>query len=265
MMEEPTTLGDVLDANSAALEAPEQQSWSKRLSNAVMTLFLVLVPIGGSIWYVLEQPAFTLNVSLAMTGVCVLWVLILTIKIFNRSKKARLLLWQNILLAHDRQGFMSGLKLDAKTAIIDGSNLYHFGHDNGIDAQALGHISQHLREDGYRVVCFFDANIFYTLRDHGAFAAQQSHDLSLLEDIFGLQAQEIYVVPSGVQADQYILESLRWLPTSFAVTNDRFRDYGKAYRDVMKTADWRKGALISKNELKLHSFRFSRPIRLDQF
>jgi hypothetical protein len=38
------------------------------------------------------------------------------------------------LLADDRQGSMRELRLDAKTAIFDGSNVYHFGHDHGLDA-----------------------------------------------------------------------------------------------------------------------------------
>ena len=101
------------------------------------------------------------------------------------------------LLANDRQGFMRDLQLDAKTVIFDGSNIYHFGHDNGLDAQPLGEIVHQLRIEGYRIVCFFDANIFYTLNKHGAFLSNQQHSLAMLEDIFGLRRDEIYVVPSG--------------------------------------------------------------------
>ncbi|MEB8330815.1 hypothetical protein OO009_15790, partial [Flavobacteriaceae bacterium KMM 6897] len=104
----------------------------------------------------------------------------------------------------------------------------------GVDAQPLGAIANQLREEGYRVVCFFDANIYYTLHEHGAFPAEERHSPALLEDIFGLHRNEIYVVPSGVQADKYILESLKHLPASFAVTNDQFRDYAKDYAKVMK-------------------------------
>ena len=164
------------------------------------------------------------------------------------------------LLANDRQGFMCDLRLDAKTAIFDGSNIYHFGHDNGLDAQPLGEIVHQLRTQGYRIVSFFDANIFHTLNEHGAFPSDQRHSLAMLEDIFELRTDEIYVVPSGVQADKYILESLKHLPISFVVTNDRFRDYAKKYPTVIKGNQWRKGVVISKNEIKLLQHRLQNPI-----
>jgi hypothetical protein len=85
----------------------------------------------------------------------------------------------------------------------------------------------------------------------------------MLEDIFGLMADEIYVVPSGVQADKYVLESLKNLPISFVVTNDQFRDYAKKYPTVMKDNQWRKGVVISDNEVRLLQHRLQDPIRLN--
>jgi hypothetical protein len=73
---------------------------------------------------------------------------------------------------------------------------------------------------------------------------------------------EIYIVPGGVQADQYILDCLKYLPYSFAVTNDRFRDYASKYPSVMKDNQWRKGVEISNNEIILQRYRFKKPIRL---
>ena len=75
--------------------------------------------------------------------------------------------------------------------------------------------------------------------------------MALLYETFKLRPNEIYVVPSGVQADKYVLESLKHLPISFAVTNDQFRDYAKEYPTVMKDKRWRKGVVISKNKIKL--------------
>jgi hypothetical protein len=124
-------------------------------------------------------------------------------------------------------------------------------------------IANQLRVEGYRIVCFFDANIFYTLGEHGAFSSNQHHSVEMLEDIFGLMADEIYVVPSGVQADKYVLDSLKHLPISFAVTNDQFRDYAKNYPTVMKGNQWRKGVVISKNEIKLLQHQFQSPVRLN--
>jgi hypothetical protein len=76
-------------------------------------------------------------------------------------------------------------------------------------------------------------------------------------------ADEIYVVPSGVQADKYILDCLKHLPISFTVSNDQFRDYTKKYPTVMKGNQWRKGIKISKNEIKLLQHRLQSPIRLN--
>jgi hypothetical protein len=165
------------------------------------------------------------------------------------------------LLANDRQGFMRGLRLDAKTAIFDGSNVYHFGNDHGLDAQPLGMLAHRLREEGYRIVCFFDANIYHRLHEHGAFAKGTRHSVEILTDVFGLAANEIYVVPSGIQADRYILNALKHLPISFAVTNDKFRDYAKQYPDVMK-GQWRKGVVISNQELRLTQHKLQTPIKI---
>jgi hypothetical protein len=169
---------------------------------------------------------------------------------------------QHALLRNDRQGFMADLRLDAKTAIFDGSNIYHFGHHEELDARPLGLLAAQLRNEGYRIVCFFDANIYYTLSEHGAFPDNHPHTLDLLQVIFGLAPDEIYVVPSGVQADKYLLECLKHMPISFAVTNDQFRDYAKQYPAVMKGNQWRKGVMVSKNEIKLLQHKLARPIRL---
>ena len=146
---------------------------------------------------------------------------------------------------------MRNLELNAKTAVFDGSNIYHLGHKNGLDAQPLGEVADLLRSQGYRIVCFFDANIYFTLSEHGAFQKKERHVPSLLSDIFGLSRDEIYVVPSKVQADQYILECLKHLPISFAVTNDQYRDYAEQYPTVMEDSLWRKGVEISDGDVTL--------------
>ena len=85
----------------------------------------------------------------------------------------------------------------------------------------------------------------------------------MLDHIFGLSRDETYVVPSGVQADIYVLNSLKHLPISFAVTNDQYRDYAKKFPTVMKGNQWRKGVVIPKNEIKLLQHRLQNPIRLN--
>ena len=167
------------------------------------------------------------------------------------------------LITGDRQGFMKNLKLADKTVIFDGSNVYHFGLDNGVGTQALTALVKRLRSDGFRIVSFFDANIYFTLRDNGAFQSpQQVFKIEALQRVFGLRVDEIYVVPRGNQADKFVLESLAQLPVSFAVTNDRFRDYQAEYDFLTKDNQWRKGVEMSDGQLFLYQYKFAQPIVL---
>lgn len=166
----------------------------------------------------------------------------------------------HFLIAGDSHGFMADLRLDEKTAVFDGSNIYHFGQQNGLDVQPIGLLAAQLRAEGCRVVCFFDANIYYTLSEHGVTTKRTRHKSATLEAVFGLHLDEIYVVPSGVQADRFVLTTLRHLPKAFAVTNDKFRDYSKDFSAVMKGDQWRKGVDLRTNELRLHKHRFQTPV-----
>ena len=242
------TLGDILPAKRT-------QKPRHILRQLLGILLLTLLSVGPVWWWITQTTQLT-PLTAALYGAIVLLWLAIT---YWPSHQTTTRHW---LVEHDRQGFMHTLHLNAKTAIIDGSNIYHFGHDENLDAIPLGMIADQLRQDGYRVVSFFDANIFYTLRDHGAFASTQHHSLRLLKDIFGLDPSEVYIAPSGTQADKYILETLKYLPKSFAVTNDQFRDYRKAYVDVMKGDQWRKGVMIKGAELKLKGFKFKSPLML---
>ena len=212
----------------------------------------LLACVGSLIlWWLVWRPAYDIApVIILLTALLI--ILFLVSRVFRVNK-------QHFLLINDRQGFMHGLRLDEKTAVIDGSNIYHLGRENGLDSQPLGEIAHLLRSRGYRIVCFFDANIFHILCEHGAFRRDERHSLAMLNDIFGLNEDEIYVVPSGVQADKFILECLKYMPISFAVTNDRFRDYASQYPTVMQDNLWRKGVVISGNEVKLLRHRLQDP------
>lgn len=260
---EPITLGDKL----ASVKPSKPGFFGAWLLNTLYTVlnFCLLTAISVlPLWWFLTGPDMDRNIMLALLAALItLWLLVYRLRRATKPRKKATPPKVYSLLANDRQNFMRDLRLDAKTAIFDGSNIYHFGHDNGLDAQPLGLIAHQLRAEGYRIVCFFDANIFYTLNKHGAFPSDQHHSLALLEDIFGLGTDEIYVVPSGAQADKYVLDSLKYLPISFAVTNDKFRDYAKKYPTVMKGNQWRKGVVISKNQIKLLQHRLQNPIRLN--
>lgn len=152
---------------------------------------------------------------------------------------------------------MKSLKLKDKTALFDGSNIYHFGLEHGRGAKPLAALVQGLRNDGYRIVCFFDANIYFTLQENGAFQKTgQRFSVRILQTVFGLKGHEVYVVPRRIQADRFIVESLSHLPVSFAVTNDRFRDYGAEYGFLTKDRGWRKGVCVKNGRVALDQYTF---------
>jgi hypothetical protein len=247
----PITLGEELSGDFALKPGLNTGAWLWFFLIKLLNFSLLACISALSLWWFLGQPDlgkvpfFTL-----LSALIVFWLFV-----NGRARGNE----QHFLLKNDRQGFMSELRLDEKTAVLDGSNIYHLGHDNGSDAQPLGQIADLLRSQRYRIVCFFDANIFHTLGEHGAFRSGTRHSLAMLENIFGLKEDEIYVVPSGVQADKYILECLKCMPISFAVTNDKFRDYAKQYPTVMKDNLWRKGVAISDGEIKLLQHRLQDP------
>lgn len=234
----PVTLGDELNNESR-----------RSLINFVP--FLTTPPaIGLLAWWASQS----LDIGIAAGVLCAVIFLLLIPKITARP---------HFLLSDDKQDFMASLKLSDKTAIFDGSNIYHFGLDNGRGPKVLTALIHQLREEGYRVVCFFDANIYYTLEDNGEFKRGSSRFfLKILQTIFGLEVREIFIVPRGVQADKYIVESLSHLPISFAVTNDRFRDYEKAYDFLAKDNQWRKGVQIKQGNLLLYQHKFTPPLKI---
>lgn len=263
-MEHFETLGDVFAPSDLIMR---RRRFAKCVLNAVFTVltitFAVVTCLLALEWHNLPPVSDQADSFIVAIGVlCATWLALSLMLQIAKKRLAHPKL--HPLIGGDRQNFMRDLRLDQKTVIFDGSNIYHFGRDNGVDAQPLGMLAHALREEGYRIVCFFDANIFFTLTEHGGVVAQTRHSFSVLADIFGLEGNEIYVVPSGVQADGYVLESLKYLPISFAVTNDRFRDYEALYPAVMKSNQWRKGVVFSKGEVKLLQHRFSVTLKIDR-
>jgi hypothetical protein len=272
MTDAPKTLGEKLSPK------PKSQSYKKlsvepaRPHKRPILTFLrlpILISVAAvPIYWFVTHPETDIRLVAAMAAVLFgVWVIVevthktTVTRVSAHKVRSRDKTPTHSLLENDRQGFMKNLRLDAKTVIFDGSNIYHFGHDKGLDAQPLGLLAYQLRNEGYRIVCFFDANIYYTISEHGAFGSNQRHSLTMLQDAFGLAPNEIYIVPSGVQADQYILNALKHLPKSFAVTNDQFRDYAKQFPDVMK-GQWRKGVKISNGQLKLLQHKLKQPIHV---
>ncbi len=258
MTDTPMTLGEKLA--SISYEPDQLPTAGLSVRQRIFGAVILLIYGAVIVWVLSVFPDMHLGViaAIILSWLILRWRLFASKAAGRRGAKRRSA--PHFLLVGDQQGFMASLRLQDKTAVIDGSNIYHFGHSNDADAQVLGGVVAQLRDEGYRVVCFFDANIYHTLSEHGAFSARTRHTPSLLTDIFGLGSHEIYVVPSGVQADKYVLTCLRHMPISFAVTNDKFRDYAKQFGAVMKGDEWRKGVMISKNEVKLFKHKFKTPV-----
>lgn len=233
----PVTLGDKLKSR-------------KPIALAKFGLvFFVAAIIGLLSWW-------SLHSALVGALAFILCSMLLGIVLFKNRQNTHFLLYA------DREGFMKSLKLVDKTAIFDGNNIYHLGLDHGVGTRVLKTLAQNLRADGYRIICFFDANIYFRLRDNGEFLRGIPFATQILQTAFDLKAKEIYVVPSRLQADLFIVETLSHLPKSFAVTNDRFRDFEDKYDFLAKDRDWRKGVKIKKGTLHLYQYSFKPPLKV---
>lgn len=214
----------------------------------LMAIFAVSIGVGFLSGAMLTDP----KLGFIAAGVC---FAVLMLLIVNQGKK------DHFLIRFDHQGIMANLKLSQKTAIFDGSNIYHFGLDKKLGPLPLGALVSALRSEGYRIVCFFDANIYFTLRKNREFRKRYKHfSVRILQNIFELKPNEIYVVPTGVKADEFIVESLSHLPISFAVTNDQFREYAESYELLANNNKWRKGVRLQKGELLLYQHKFKYPL-----
>lgn len=217
---------------------------------------LVTLPIIGLLsWWAFETQM--IEVKAVIVVVLCVFILIIAKPLLTQDRR------DHFLVRADKQGFMKSLKLADKTIIIDGSNIYHFGLKHGLGAKALKTLVGSLRSDGYRLVCFFDANIYFTLKENGQLEKYKSRfSVVMLHNIFGLEDVEIYVVPSGIQADKFIIESISLLPKSFALTNDKFRDYEAEYDFLAKDLQWRKGVWLRDRELLLYQYNFKPPLMM---
>jgi hypothetical protein len=110
-----------------------------------------------------------------------------------------------------------------KTVILDGSNVMYW-RDEQPRIETVQEVVRSLTGRGLSVGVMFDANAGYKLFDEYS----DDHDLAKL---LGLPAQDVLVVPSGVQADAYILQAARDLGARI-VSNDRFRDWAAEFPEV---------------------------------
>lgn len=239
----------------------ERASRARRLAIKTINVLILTVLTTTLVWWMVKRPENAASTTVALVLVLsTLWGVVAFLRRKSDQRTIGKTGHVHPLIAHDQQGFMKDLELRQKTVIFDGSNLYHFGLSEDLGTRAVALIARQLRTEGYRVVCFFDANIHYKLIENGAAPENQRHSVQTLMGCFDLNRDEIYVVPAGVQADRFILDSLKHLPHSFAVSNDFFRDYAKTYKTIMVGDQWRKGIVVTKNEIRIIKHRFTAPV-----
>lgn len=126
-----------------------------------------------------------------------------------------------------------------KYIVVDGSNVMHWGGEPSV--LVLNRILLALGDKGLSPIVFFDANVGYKLWGRHTDAAHIGPKIGVLPRF-------INVVPSGVVADEMLLEfaienDLR------VVTNDRFLDWRMQYpraaeKGFLVKGTWREGTAM---------------------
>lgn len=113
----------------------------------------------------------------------------------------------------------SPIRWNYRSAIVDGSNVAHWGNNGFVNLGAVKEIVLFLRKEGSLPFIVFDANI-------GFKAADRHMDVEELVGALGGNV-DIEVVPSGTVADRRIVELAEQRKATI-VSNDLFRDSRRA-------------------------------------
>ncbi|WP_439102442.1 NYN domain-containing protein [Congregibacter sp.] len=113
--------------------------------------------------------------------------------------------------------------------VLDGTNIALLHGPRHPELRYVLAIAQHLGKNGGSFTCFFDANTSYLFRDG------RPEQLACFEQLISEQpwAEHFRVVPSGTQADPWILEHAKEEGAD-VISNDRFKDRAKAHRWIWK-------------------------------
>jgi hypothetical protein len=107
-----------------------------------------------------------------------------------------------------------------RRAIIDASNVAHFGEGGAARVHYIGLMCDKLKEEGYEPIVVADAALRHQVDDAEAY-----------ERLVG--AGDVHQAPAGTDADYFILTFARELE-AVIVSNDRFRDRLKAFPEVRR-------------------------------
>lgn len=107
--------------------------------------------------------------------------------------------------------------------VVDGSNVMHW-NDNKPELAPLLRVLEDLKARGFAPGVVFDANAGWKL--FGKYLNEQE-----LSRMLHLPQNQLLVVPKGMPADPYIIETALKFEAPI-VTNDRFRDWAETYPEV---------------------------------
>jgi hypothetical protein len=135
--------------------------------------------------------------------------------------------------------------LAGRQFVLDGTNitLLH-GRENPEIRYVLA-ICDYLEENGGEFECFFDANTRHIIKDYKCDQVE-AFDKFTSEEPW---SEHVHVVPSGTQADQWILKRAK-RDGSDVISNDRFRDRAKENKWIWKR---RHAMLIVEGRMTLPS------------
>lgn len=135
-------------------------------------------------------------------------------------------------------------KADGPHVVIDGSNVMHW-QDNVPSLVPVVSAVLALEARGFTVGVIFDANVGYKIHHRYLGHHAMARRVNLPED-------QVFVVPKGTVADQYILMAARDLGAR-VVTNDRYRDWVEAFPEVAAPGFLIRGSANDRGEVRLNA------------
>jgi len=112
-----------------------------------------------------------------------------------------------------------------ETIIIDGNNVFLRGQPNPF---VLHLLVKTLSTAGHLVHVFFDANIYYVLRENHVTLSGKGKHHSQVATAFGLAPEFITIVPAGSQADHFIIPHAQECNGTI-ISNDRFNEFREKF------------------------------------
>ena len=136
--------------------------------------------------------------------------------------------------------------------VIDGTNVVLLHGRAHPELRYVLALCAYLEAEGAEVVCYFDANISYLLKE------SRGDQLAVFEQLVldPWWSERLQVVPSGTDADEWILKRAK-ADGALVISNDKYRDRARKNRWIWKR---RHAVLGCRDRLLLHSLGLEVPV-----